>query len=113
MTDACVVISGKDDIVCRKSRAVVVYNGNAMMSKITGCGCMLSALCAAFSALEGADLFEAILGAVCEFGIAGETAKRRMSELDGNGSMRTYIMDAVCNMTDDILSKGVNYEILQ
>lgn len=113
MTDSCVIISGKSDVVCHKSRLALVHNGAEMMSKITGCGCMLSAYAAAFAAVCGDDLFEAMLCAVSAFGIAGQTARKRMSGLDGSGSMRTYLIDAVSNMTDSVLCGKANYEILQ
>ena len=75
MTDACVVISGKDDIVCRKSRAVVVYNGNAMMSKITGCTLSSAIACSLAQGLSLAESIEAAkkyltgaLGAMLDLG---------------------------------------------
>lgn len=112
-TGSCVVISGKDDVVCHRSRMAAVHNGEKMMSKITGSGCMLSALCGAFAAVQNDDLFGAVLCAVAEFGVAGEIARKRMSGVDGSGSMRTYLIDAVSNMTDGVLRREAKYEILQ
>ena len=44
----CVVaITGAIDIVADAKKAFVIYNGDALMSRITGTGCQLSALTAA------------------------------------------------------------------
>ena len=35
-----------------------------------------------------------------------------MGELDGNGSFRTYLLDAICNMTAEQLAAGALVEEL-
>lgn len=44
-------------------------------------------------------------------GYAGEIAYARLSELDGNATYRTYIIDAIYNMTTEMLEKGAKYEV--
>ena len=39
-------------------------------------------------------------------GLAGQIAGGRMGELDGNGSFRTYLLDALYNMTGEKLAAG-------
>ena len=47
-TGAVIAITGAIDIVADAEKAYCIRNGNAMMSSITGTGCQLSALTAAF-----------------------------------------------------------------
>lgn len=49
-TGSVIAITGKTDIVADKDRAFVIRNGNDMMSLVTGTGCQLSSLTAAFIA---------------------------------------------------------------
>ena len=81
------------------------------MSSVTGTGCQLSALIAAFAAASPNRLLEATAAAVCAMGLAGETALKRMASQDGNASYRNYIIDAVFNMNPEILEKGARYEM--
>lgn len=108
--DTIIVISGTTDIVACGDKAYAVTNGNAMMSRVTGCGCQLSSMIAAYLAANPDKKFEAALAAVCAMGVAGEKAYDRLSELDGNATYRNYIIDAIYRMTGEELDKLAKYE---
>ncbi len=108
---AVIVITGAIDIVANSEKAYIIRNGNSMMSSITGTGCQLSALTAAFVSANPDNILEAAAAAVCAMGYAGEIAHERLSEADGNSSYRNYIIDAIYNMTPEMLEKGANYEV--
>ena len=110
-TGAVVAITGAIDIVADAEKAYCIRNGNAMMSSITGTGCQLSALTAAFVTANPGHPLEAAAAAVCAMGLAGETAHKRLTPLDGNATYRNYIIDAIYNMTPDQLEEGANYEV--
>lgn len=110
-TGAVIAVTGAIDIVCDESRAFVIRNGHPMMSSITGTGCQLSALTAAFVAANPDRILDAAAAAVCTMGLAGEIAHRRLTTQDGNSSYRNYIIDAVYNMTPEQLEEGANYEM--
>ncbi|MDR3120305.1 MAG: hydroxyethylthiazole kinase [Clostridiales bacterium] len=105
-TGAVVVITGALDIVADGSRACVVSNGHPMMGRITGSGCMLSALLTACAAANPGGVFMSAVAGVCAMGLAGELAFARMSEKDGNASYRNYLIDAVYNLTGSALEAG-------
>lgn len=107
-----VAISGEIDIIADKDQAAAVNNGHSLMSKITGSGCMLSALTTAYAAANPQDIFTAVLAAFCSMGIAGEIAANRMTDLDGNASFRNYLIDAVYNMTAQQLDTGAKYQLM-
>ncbi len=108
---AVVAVTGKIDLVSDGGRCYVITNGAAQMSRITGTGCQLSALTAAFAAANSQDKCTAIAAAVCSMGYAGELGVLRMSENDGNCALRGYIIDGLYNMTGDKLQRGAKYEI--
>ena len=106
----CVVaITGAIDLIADAKRAYAVRNGVAAMGKITGTGCMLSAITPAFLVV-GDDALEAAVVAVCAMGLAGELVSARMGEKDGNGSLRTYLLDALYNMDGATLAAGAKFE---
>lgn len=98
-TQVVVAITGTIDVVADANHAFAVRNGSALQGRITGAGCMLSALTGAFAASADTPL-QAALGAVVSMGVAGELAASRMQEGDGNGSFRTYLLDALFNLSN-------------
>lgn len=105
------VMTGRIDIVADDRNAYCIRNGHPLMASVTGMGCQLSALTAAFVAANQNRILEAVVAAVCTMGVAGEVAYRRMRPMDGNLSYRNYVIDAVYRMTSDQLEKGANYEV--
>ena len=110
-TGAVVAITGAIDIVADGERAFCIRNGRPEMSAITGTGCQLSALTAAFVTANPDRSLEAAAAAVCAMGLCGEIAHGRMTELDGNSSYRNYIIDAMYRLTPAELEKGAKYEV--
>ncbi len=110
-TGAVIAITGAIDIVCNREKAYVIRNGHAMMSAVTGTGCMLSSLTAAYITANPNAVLEATAAAVCSMGLAGEIAYARRSDMDGNASYRNYMIDAIYNMTPDMLEEGAIYEL--
>ena len=111
-TGAVVAITGAIDIVADQERAYCIYNGHPMMSSITGTGCQLSAMTAAYVTANPDNPLEAAAAAVCAMGICGEIAHKRLTPEDGNSSYRNYIIDAIYHLTGEDLDKYANYEIL-
>lgn len=110
-TGAVVAMSGEVDLVSDGETVYCIRNGHAMMRLVTGTGCQLSCLAGAFAAANPDRPLEAAAAAVCAMGLCGEIAHARLGPLDGNGSYRTYMLDAVCRLTPDQLEKGARYEL--
>lgn len=109
-TGAVIVITGAIDIVADEKMAYCVYNGHPMMSSVTGTGCQLSALVAAYATANQENPLEATLAAVCAMGICGEKAYKRLELEDGSGTYRTYLMDAIYNLQGEELESFAKYE---
>lgn len=110
-TGAVVAITGAIDIVANAEKAYCIFNGHPMMSSITGTGCQLSALVAAYVTANPGNTLEATAAAVCLMGICGEKAYRRLTKEDGNATYRNYIIDAVYRLDGEELERCAKYEI--
>lgn len=111
-TNAIVAVTGAIDVVADAERAFAVRNGTPLMGRITGAGCMLSCLVAAFVAANPDAPLEATTAAVTAMGLAGQTAQKRMGGFDGNGSFRAYVLDALYRMDGEALEAGAQVEEL-
>ena len=113
-TGAVVVITGAVDLVVGGKRAYVIRNGHPMMSKVTGTGCMLSAMMAAYLKANKGTPVQAAAAAVCAMGIAGERAYEKMLAVHGgSGSYRMFLMDEISNMNAEILDRDARYEVYE
>ena len=110
-TGTIIAVTGRIDLVTDGNRCYVIRNGRPEMGKITGTGCQLSGMMTAFITANPDEMLEAAAAAVCAMGLAGEIGWSRMLTGDGNATYRNRIIDAIYNMTGDILEKGANYEI--
>ena len=110
-TKSVVAITGAIDLVADSEKCYVIRNGLPQMSKITGTGCMLSALSAAYAVANPDNITQAVASSVCLMGLAGEIGVSKMKESEGNSTLRNHIIDAIYNMDADQLNKGAKYEI--
>jgi len=78
---SCLIVSGAKDMIFDKTGGICLENGSSLMNAVTGTGCMLSAITAAFYAVS-ADGGEAAVAACSMAGIAGRLLpkKRRARE---------------------------------
>jgi hydroxyethylthiazole kinase len=110
-TGAVIAITGAIDIVADGEKAYCIYNGHPMMSSITGTGCQLSAITAAYVTANPETPLEAAAAAVCLMGICGEKAYERLTEYDGNATYRNYIIDTIFRLSGEELEKCARYEV--
>ncbi len=106
-----VAVTGETDLVSDGETCFVIRNGRPEMSRVTGTGCQLSALCAAFLAADPDRSVYALAAAVCAMGLAGEIAWGHMTPHDGNAAYRSRIIDAVYHLDGETLNKGARYEL--
>jgi hydroxyethylthiazole kinase len=102
-TGAIVAATGPQDWIVSPEKRVIVENGHPMMGQVTGTGCMLTAVVAAFAAVERDPLVAAVT-AIAFFGLAGEQAARRA---EGPGTFKLALLDALFLLTPDQMRKGM------
>ena len=110
-TGAVIAITGAIDLVADAGQCYVIRNGRPEMSRITGTGCQLSGVMTAFLTANPGNHLDAAAAAVCMMGYAGEIGYAAMRPGEGNSTYRNRIIDAIYNMSADILNKGAKYEL--
>ena len=106
-TGAVIAITGAIDIVADESRAFVIRNGDPMMARITGTGCMLDGVIAGFVGSNKDHALEAAAVAVCAMGYCGENAKDKCS---GTSSLRMHLIDEMSCLQAEQLERGAKVE---
>jgi hydroxyethylthiazole kinase len=96
-------VTGAVDYVTDGERMTGIANGDAMLSRVTGTGCMATALCGAFL---GARLpaFEAAVAGLVAIGVAAEQA---IIGAKGPASFQVALIDALHNLDDAALAAGM------
>ena len=112
-TGTVVALSGPLDVITDGRRIFVGRNGCPEMARVTGSGCMLSALTGAFCAALPEHPLEAALAATTALGVSGERAeRRRLASGTGNATFRSDLIDGVELLTPDILEQEADYDEL-
>jgi hydroxyethylthiazole kinase len=95
-TGAVIAVTGATDIVADAARAYAIRNGHPLMSRITGTGCMLSAITGAFCGARPESPLDATAAAVCAMGVCGELAHEKLMQAGGGtATYRTLLIDAM------------------
>lgn len=108
-----IAVTSQIDIIADNAKIYCIQNGCSMMKSVTGSGCQLSALAAAFLTANPDKPLEAVASAVCAMGVCGEIAFSHLTAEEGNASYRNKIIDAVYHLTPEILDNMANFKILQ
>jgi hydroxyethylthiazole kinase len=99
---SCVVMmSGKIDVITDGHESYKVHNGHPLMTKVTGMGCALTALTAAFLAVNQDSLAGSVHAAIF-VGIVGEIAAKTAP---GPGSFKQTFIDVLHNISASSIEK--------
>lgn len=110
-TGAVIAMTGAIDIVADSQKALVIRNGHPMMSRITGTGCMLTAVIGSYCGANPDHLLLATAAAVSCIGLCGELAFEKVqTNQAGTASFRTYLIDAMSLMNAQTLEGGIKLE---
>lgn len=101
-------VTGPVDIVIGNGKILSVSNGHEMMSRVTGTGCMATAVIGAYAAVHD-DIAEAAAAALAVYGLSGEIAAR---EANGPGTFHALLYDSLANLTDEEIRKGARIDVV-
>lgn len=90
-TGAIVAVSGEVDYITDGARTLMVAGGDALMTRVVGTGCALSAVVAASCALPGDRLFN--VAAACAF--MAQAGSLAITRSNGPGSFTPAFLDAL------------------
>lgn len=100
-------ITGAVDVISDGKRVAHLSNGDKLLSKVTGTGCMTSALVGSFAgAVSGAyDYFHAAVAGIASMGIAGEMAMAAADK--GTGSFHIAIIDSLSKINETVMREMI------
>lgn len=94
-TGAVVAVSGPEDLIISAGRETWLSSGDPLLTLVSGSGCSLGALCAAYLGL-GVDKHDAVLAAHAHAGAAAQIAARSAT---GPGGFAAAWLDALHHIT--------------
>lgn len=101
-----VAVTGAIDYVISPTRTAALHNGHPMMGRVTGMGCMATAVVGAALAVQK-DPFIAALAGLALMGVAGEWAAHRAN---GPGTFQLHFLDALYVIDRDELEHELRLE---
>lgn len=104
--DSVIVCSGPVDVISDGDEIYCIKNGDKLMTKITGSGCVLTSIIGSYIGSSN-SIIGSITGTLV-MGIAGEQAKEYIKkENSGTGTFRTKLIDYLSQMNEKtILEKN-------
>ncbi|MEG0615877.1 MAG: hydroxyethylthiazole kinase [Oscillospiraceae bacterium] len=100
-SNSVVLATGKTDVIVYFDEVFLVENGDEMLSKITGTGCILNVLVGTF--ISAKEILLGTILAAATLGIAGELADKSA----GTGTFSVNLLDALYSMSDSDFVKLV------
>ncbi|MEI6425530.1 MAG: hydroxyethylthiazole kinase [Lentisphaerota bacterium] len=97
----CIIaITGKQDFVSDGTRTTLIDNGHELLSKVSGTGCMTSALVGAYcGAMQ--DWYVGTVAGILTMGLSGEIAEHSLVPGDGIGMFKVRLFDAIYNLSPE------------
>ena len=103
-----VAVTGAVDHIAGPGGSASVSNGVAMLGQVTGTGCMSTALCGCFAAVNRDDPLRAATEALAAFGVAAEHAAVGAR---GPGSFHVNLYDCVAGLDPETLDSEVRIDV--
>ncbi|KAB2335849.1 hydroxyethylthiazole kinase [Bacillus mesophilum] len=104
--NAVIVISGKHDAISDGTRVAEIENGDIWLTAVTGTGCMTTSLIASCAGVSE-DYFSAAVVGMGVMSLAGERARRKISDGEGIGTFKVKLMDEIFTMNETVWEREV------
>lgn len=101
-----IAVTGQTDLVADGQQLARIDNGHRMMARVTGTGCIATAITGAFLAVCPSPWLAAVSALAC-LGIAGEQA---MQESAGPGSLQVNLLDQLYNLNPNTVTQRLKLQ---
>lgn len=102
---AVIAITGAVDVIADGDKVCLISNGDKILSKVTGTGCMSTSLIGTYAGATK-DYFLAAIAGVMTMGLAGELAYKSLKESDGIGTFKVRLFDEIYKMNSETILQG-------
>lgn len=115
LNNVVIAVTGEVDFITDGRKSYYVHNGNKAMSRVTGTGCILSALIGAFISVERDDLALAVVEAISFWGIIGEICRENLKNNEGLNTYRFKLLDKISIISkEDLIRRArVTYRCIR
>lgn len=104
-----VAITGVVDVVSDGKRLAKISNGDPMLSKVVGTGCISNTIIASFAAVQP-DMFLAAIGGLAALGIAGEMAAQKSGNKPGTFHVELY--NALNELSENDINEYLKLDVI-
>lgn len=104
-----IICTGKEDIISDGTTTYLINNGSSLCTKITGAGCMLNCIIAAFLASTNKHI-EATLTAATVFNVSAQLAEKKLTNDMGNASFRAKLIDEMYKLNINTVKQLSNFK---
>ncbi|MDR2349729.1 MAG: hydroxyethylthiazole kinase [Deltaproteobacteria bacterium] len=94
-TGAVIGATGETDVVANAKEVIFLKGGSPLMTKLTGTGCVLSAVVGAFVGARPQNPLDAAASAMSFLKLAGERAEKALSPPGALGELKARLHDAL------------------
>jgi len=108
---AIVAVTGATDVVAENDKVSFISGGTPLLTRLTGTGCMLSAIAGAYAGANPENLYDGMVAALIHMSLAGERAR---DEIGGDrlGSFRVKLFDHLTMIGGDDLAAFSGVKVL-
>ena len=99
-----VLLSGKSDVISDGLYTTIVDNGDPLMARVTGTGCLQGAVVGAF--LSVTDPFSAAVSGAAMLALAGARAAASFPAHKSLSCFAGELVDGLFSLPDEVLSKS-------
>jgi hydroxyethylthiazole kinase len=110
--DCIVVITGADDVITDGETTYIVSNGDPILTKVTGSGCLLGSVIAAFLGVCEQQSIEAVTEAVSFYSVAAELAAHKTLN-QGPGSFQIEFLNQLALVSPETFQDKARIQKLQ
>ncbi|MGQ9472537.1 MAG: hydroxyethylthiazole kinase [Candidatus Caldatribacteriaceae bacterium] len=103
-----VAVTGKIDFVSDGRRVIEISNGDFLLTKVTGTGCMATSLCGACAAVEK----DALLAVTTALGFLGVCAEVAAMQSRGPGSFHYALFDVMYALSEKEFTQRLQVEVI-
>ena len=107
-----IAVSGPEDLITDGKVIVRVANGTDMLTRVTGGGCALGSVIAAFLSVRGEQPAYSALGSVVAAHVVYEiAAEQALAKAHGPGTFAAHFIDALASVTPAEVHEGARIRI--
>jgi hydroxyethylthiazole kinase len=101
-----VAVTGATDVVAGRGQMWFIGGGSPLLTRLTGTGCLLSAMVGAYAGAAGGDLALAAAGALTHLALAGQRAAESLGQAPLLGTFKTRLFDSLALVSPEDLGRS-------